>query len=220
MNLKRTLIAILLIVAGGLLHNLPIPKILPTIILIFGVFLFAAFFDHGVFMDYATFEDGKYVLSVRMRYYYNYIPLSLLLNLLRMDLKFVYRAEYYKIVSPTKDLDGIDIPSCKISKEEYKQLLQHQKQQYLNKSVPQDLVAEICAPQEVRVTRAKISYLIPLILALLMLTAATDPAPSSWIMAACFGGLLAWLAIIRRGEYKEAKFKNDAYNSYFTSTPQ
>ena len=216
MKIKLNLIGFLIIIVACILMQFSATLYLASGLVVIGLFLAFGFYDAQSFGDYATFENGNYIISVRVRHYYNFIPFSIVLNFIRLDLKFVYKVEHFKIVAPTKDLDDIDIPSCKITGAEYKQLLQHQKWQYENRVAPQDLVEEFCAPNDVQIKRANAKYMIPLVLCLLMLTVFTDPTPENLALVFIWGGLLAWLTIIRHWEYQEAKFKTVVYNNYLS----
>lgn len=211
MKLKLTIIGIVMMAVG-----IVITATLPAIIYIgaplvfIGLGLFMGLYNEDLFLDYVTHENGNYVYSARKRSYYNFLPFYII----GANIKIIYKVDYYKIVSPTLELEHINFDNFKIGKAEYKQLLENQKQQYLNKTVPQEIVADLCSPDAVNAKSAKTRYITWLVLTLLALTMFTQPM-AAWALAVIFSGSLGWITVLRYADYKNAKFKNDVYDNYF-----
>ena len=215
MKPKLTLIGFLMVIISCLIYALlPMLSILASIFGVIGVFLFGSGWDEGIFLDYATMEDGNYILSIRKRKYYHFIPYTIILSILHIEMKFLYHVDYYKLVTPSKELSDIDLNSCKISRDEYKKLLAAQRQQYLAGTVPEDLMEEICDADSINVKKAKRRYVTPLILTLFSLTVFTTPDPIGWAITSVFILLLGWLTVLRYWDYKETKIKYAAFTKF------
>lgn len=217
MNLKLTIIGLALMLVSVIILNI-FPFLMPLgIILIFiGVLLFAGIYSERSFIDFITFEDGNYIISVRKRLYYNFFPFTIIFSIFRFDIDFIYTVEYYKFVTPNLEMLENNIEQIKVNRAEYKKILQNQKQQYLNNSVPKELVNERCSPQYNNIKLAKTRYIIWLILAILCLTGLT--VPSDWILSIVSVALFGLLAAFRYTEYKQAQFKYSVYNNYFKNS--
>lgn len=227
MKPKLNLLGFLLIIVGGVTS-----AVLPAVIYIsaplffIGVFLFVGIYSEDAFIDYITLENDNYVCSIRKRSYYHFLPFDIILNFfnkilsifkININIKLIYKVDYYKIVSPSPQLENINpqnIADFKVSNAEYKQLLDNQKQQYLNKTVPQEIVADICVGKA-----TKRRFMIPLVIALIItlsgLTVITED-PSAIYLIPIYDIPLGWLTILRYLEYKEEKFKKSVYDSYFS----
>lgn len=219
MKIKSTLIGLIMIVVGGVISATATIYIGAPLVFL-GAFLFAGLYSDDIFVDYVTFENDNYIYSIRKRYYYHFFPFDFIMSCFGCNIKFVYKVNYYKIISKTlelKDVNSENINNFQISKPEYKQLLDNQKQQYLNQVTPQEIVADLCSPNIINVKSIKTRYIISLILTLLSLTMFTQPMPAAWALATLYGGLLGWLTILRYGDYKQAKFKCVIYNNYFNN---
>lgn len=216
MKFKRSLLGFGLILVGILIINL-LPVILPLgfVVTFFGIVFFFGFWDDAIFVDYVTYEDGNYIFSMRKRKYYNFLPFSLVLGLLRTELKFIYRVEYYKFCAPTLDLKDVDIAKCRIAPGQYKALLETQRQQYLNGTAPKELVKDICDPESVELKAAKRRWIVPLVLLIFCATPITLGDPSAILLSLVYCSLLGWLTVLRHLEYKEAQRKATAYARAF-----
>jgi len=219
MKPKLNLIGLAIMVIGGVI-SATVPAVIyigaPFVFL--GVLLLMGFYSVDVFIDYITLENGEYIYSIRKRNYYHFFPLFIMFELfLKIRIKFVYKVDYYKIASPTFELKNITpeiINNSKISRAEYKQLIDCQKQQYSNKSLPQEIIDVVCSPEVIKVKAAITRYIICLIVTGLMLTMFTQPEPIALPLGTLYSSLFAWLTVLKYGDYKRARFKNEIYNKY------
>lgn len=216
MKPKLTLIGIVIIAVGGvILATLPAMIYIGAPLILIGTGLFVGLYSEDLFLDYVTQENGNYVYSARKRSYYHFLPFDMIFDIFGVSLKFIYKVDYYKIVSPSLELEHTNLDNYKITKAEYKQLLENQKQQYQNRTVPQEIVADICSPNIANAKIAKTRYIIWIVATLLALTMLTQPIPAAWAMAIVWSGLFGWLTVLRYADYKDEKFKNDVYDNYF-----
>lgn len=218
MNIKLSLMGLGLVItiASGLLVSLFPPFASFAFILAFiGMTLFAGHYSEKFFVEYITFEDSNYVYSVKKKKYYHFIGFTVMLSVFNTDISIPYNAEYYKFTTPTLDIESIDLEKFRVDKKEYEALLESQKQQYLDKTAPKEMVADVCAPERVKVNSAKVYYIISLTFSLLCLSGLT--VPSDWILVIIFEAVMVPVTIMLYKQYKKAQFKTAIYNSYFNN---
>ncbi len=216
MKLKLSLAGFIIMIAGVVIcATLTAIAYVGAPLIFIGAFLFCGAYDGAHFIDYCTYENGNYVISLRKRHYYHFLPITILLMMFGVDIKFIYRVEYFKYVTPSMDFKNIDLSNSKIKKSEYKMLLNYQKQQYLHQTVQKEIIHNFCADEAAGIKAIKTRFIIPLVITLLSLTMLTQPDYSAIILTAIYAIPLGWLTILRYTEYKEAKFKKSVYDKYF-----
>lgn len=176
-------------------------------LLVIGVFLATSIFDATNIVDYCTHESDGYVVTLRRRHYI--VPL-LLLGYVRIP----YAVTHLKIVTPSLDGDAITEDAFhEISAAEFKTLRDNQRQQYIEGTVPSEIVSEFCHPQDVRYGRRKLMYILCWVMLFFFATMFT--IPEALVMAIATLVVMVVLIVLNRGEYKEAKVKHAAYNRCF-----
>lgn len=202
------LIALGGIAVGAVLSIVGLP-FLGAPILMVGAILFTCYFDTVSLVDYITQEDGLYVATTRHCRYA--VPL-IFFGLVRI----LYRVDYLRMETKPEDLQNNTIPDEGVhilTAKEYRALVALQRQQYLDGTVPAELVTMVCDPQEVNYARKKRLYVIDWVLLALCATMFTVPAAILFAVGYC--ALTGWLVYLRGKEYKEAKVKHQVYSHYF-----
>ena len=147
----RYLIGIVLVIIGGVLGALT--GLIPFIIIAFvGVFLFASFSEEQVFFDYVIAGSTKAL--VRKRYYYNFIPFTLISMRLTLGkgTLLIPRAEEYFIVDIKENEDNTN---TKITRKEYKVLLQEQRKIYSTQRLDKEFMRWAYTPEGIGLKRKK-----------------------------------------------------------------
>lgn len=206
MKINSNLIGFIMIALGLIAVAVGLPWLAAPLLPI-GVILFVCMKDAKLFLDYGTMENGKSVVTARIRRYM--VPM-IFLNLIRI----VYKTHYYKLVTDSFGVESKPEDLIEISAAEYKQLRDYQRTKYENDRVPKLIVKELCAPGEVQLSKRKLHYGLSwagLIASIIMAFAGDLYAI---IMAAVFSGIFAWVLILTAGEYKNAQVKAAAYERY------
>ena len=215
MNLKLTVIGFVVMIIGCVLANLSILIWIGAPLAFIGMIFFAGFYSEDSQIEYATIENEKYVFSIKVKKYYHFFPFTLIFSIFRTDLRIPYKTKYFKFIYSDIIENVILDDKVQITKNEYKNFVAKQKNEYLNKTASPEIVEIICSPEVVKLWKARVKYVICLVLAIICLTGLTVPAdiPLALGLIAFFGMLTA----IFYSPYKEAKFKIKIFKSYFNN---
>lgn len=176
-------------------------------VMIVGVIMFVCFKNARMFLDYGTMENGKCVVTARVRQYM--VPM-IFLGLIRV----VYKTRYYKLVTENYKEEPKSEDLLEVSAAEYKQLRDYQRTKYENDRVPKDIVKELCAPGEVLLSRRKQQYIWTWVGLCGSATMVFTGDIYAIVMAAVFCSIFVWVLALVSWEYKEAKIKAAAYARY------
>lgn len=206
MKINSNLVGFIMIVLGLISVAVGLPWLAAPLMPI-GVILFVCMKNARMFLDYGTMENGKCVVTARVRQYM--VPM-IFLNLIRI----VYKTRYYKLVTENYKEESKPEDLIEVSAAEYKQLRDYQRTKYENDRVPKDIVKELCAPGEVLLSRRKQQHIWTWVGLCGSATMVFTGDLYAIIMAAVFSGIFAWILVLMAGEYKEAKVKAAAYERY------
>ena len=201
----RQIIGFALIVVGGVSAALTeIPYL--SIIAIVGVFMFASFLSHNVFVDYAIANTTEFI--VRKRYYIDFLPftiISYVLTLKRATLQIPYKEEYYRFVYVSDD----NIQQTKISRKEYISIRNEQRKIYSTQVFSREFMERSYTIEDIGFRRKKARLITASILAGIMLTMLVEPEAA--ILTVIYEAVFLPMVILWIPDYKDAKILHNAY---------